>query len=81
MNRQQLLTTIVGTGLLGSALLMTARSDSSPSASSTGPSPRRVSVAHVERIETTRTVRLAGVTRAADRAQPCTPRSTPRRHR
>lgn len=69
MDRQQLLTTIVGTTLLGGALVLTARSDTTPTARISEPAPRQVEVATVERIETTRTVRLAGVTRAADRAQ------------
>jgi RND family efflux transporter MFP subunit len=69
MDRQQLLTTIVGTTLLGGAFVMTARSDTDTAVRTTAPAPRQVEVATVERIETTRTVRLAGVTRAADRAQ------------
>lgn len=68
MDRQQLITTIVGTTLLGSALVMTARSDTVQTKDEETIVPLRIAVAAVEPARSGRTVRLPAVTRAADRA-------------
>ena len=74
MTRQQLTKIAIGTTLLGAALVMTARSDPTTETSTTTPAARglevaTVEVAAVETARATRTIRLAGVTRAADRAE------------
>jgi RND family efflux transporter MFP subunit len=55
--------------LLGTALAMTARSDSATETERPHTAPRRVEVAAVEVQSTDRSLRLPGVTRSAERAQ------------
>jgi RND family efflux transporter MFP subunit len=68
MTREQLSKIAIGTTLLGTALVMTARSDTTTEEPEPTPPARRIEVSAVEMAEATRTIRLAGVTRAADRA-------------
>jgi len=76
MNRQRLTKIAIGTTLLGAALVMTARSDTTTDPMDTAPEARRVEVAAVEMAQATRTIRLAGVTRDT-----CPPGLAPRRGR
>lgn len=69
MNRQSVAKTVTGTALLAAALVMAAGSDTPPPTDHSTPAPRRIEVSRVEVSEVGRTIQLAGVTRAADRAR------------
>jgi RND family efflux transporter MFP subunit len=69
MDRHNIVKIVTGTALLGTALAMTARSDTPSPPDSSSPAPRRIEVAAVTISDIGRRLELAGVTRASDRAQ------------
>lgn len=69
MTRRTALAPILGTTILGTAMLLAAWPESPPDAGSRSDSQRQVLVAEVTSGSHIRTVRLAGVTRAVQRAE------------
>ena len=69
MERHTIIKTVIGATLLGSALVMTARSDTAAIDEAPAPPPRRVELAPVTVEDAHRTLQLAGVTRSAERAR------------
>jgi len=68
MNRQQLITTVIGSTILGAAVVLAAWPEGNEATASRSTGPRPVQVATVISTSIDRSVRLPGVTRAADRA-------------
>lgn len=69
MDLKRIVTTVAGTGFLAGALVMTAGSDTPSPEVGAERAPRRVELAAVEDAAASRSIRLAGVTRAVERAQ------------